>query len=430
MTDATEPRLWELRPRCLVICPDLSLEEFAEGPWASVRAIHESVNFHLGDALNFLDRFGEAGSQLLDDGLTPARMAQLKWVSQSIPPARRRDGCNWTIHRIVAGLFSRRGRASRLFPAHYLDRKAELQDELLARAEAEKWHSPTMLAEVERLEEEAREYASNSAPRADEDASEPGQSVVGPDEALYPDAGSFATALSEHGDDDAARDRASADLPAAVAASDEVRASEMDAADGERNAAAAGQDVEPRTSAGDDRDGNDGDRLRSEIVAPAPADLGATILAPFPASWHDRITIAVQRYPDSGAIRWFVQARKPGQKQAVGVGPDLAKALAEAGRLAEESDELAAQPKPRAPLSIPVYQAPERGNRPPLIATLVSMTPRLRERCRDWMLRGHVFGEAAPDDAFGALWHGADDGARKAAITFAMTLPRHEDDAA
>lgn len=177
MTDAPEDiRTWEVRPRCLVVVPGLSFEEFAEGPWASVKGTHESSNWWMGDALVYLDQFEGQGSQLLDESLTPARMAQLKWLAEAIPPARRRDDCSWTVHREVAALFARR---RGIFPAAYLDRKTEHQDALLARAGAERWTSDRMKAEVKALEQEALNSITrrNEPPEDEERDPEPAEAV-------------------------------------------------------------------------------------------------------------------------------------------------------------------------------------------------------------------------------------------------------------
>lgn len=153
----TDVPTWEMRPRCLVIVPGLSFDEFATEVWAPVRATHSSSNFWMADAMIYAsDTFGEKASQLFDERLTDALLGSIMWVARCIPPARRRDDCSWTMHRLVAGLFSGKKRGQpRIFPAACLDRKAELQDELLARAAREGWHTGSMAAEIKRIEQEA-----------------------------------------------------------------------------------------------------------------------------------------------------------------------------------------------------------------------------------------------------------------------------------
>lgn len=72
MPDESESRVMEMRPRCLVIVPGLSFEEFQEQVWEPIRARRNA-------------------------------WPQLKWVAEAIPPARRRDDCNWTAAHLSDG---------------------------------------------------------------------------------------------------------------------------------------------------------------------------------------------------------------------------------------------------------------------------------------------------------------------------------------
>jgi len=295
----SDPRTWELRPRCLVVVPGLTFEEFAEGPWASVRGIHGSANFWLGDAILAAEReFGERASQLYDRDLRPERIDQLRWVAEAIPPARRREDCSWTMHRLVAGLFGRKGGGR--YAGAYLDRKAEYQDDLLARAAAEGWDSERMREAIAALETEARNYRGNSGP-------EPPATPESVAAIALPAPGSEAGIA----DPEAIREaieavrRLGAEVPVRLADAFSV---------GDRIAAALGLPSFDR---------------------PPTADLDVA-LSLVPPGWRRRIE--EEQDGDGVTVKWTVEARRGNRKLVIGIARDLGCALAEAALAAHLSD--------------------------------------------------------------------------------------------
>lgn len=338
---ASEDQVMEMRPRCLVIVPGLSFEEFQEQVWQPIRATHESMNWYLGDALSAAEQwFGERSSQLLDEGLTPARMAQLKWVAEAIPPARRRDDCNWTMHRLVAGLFNRR---RGIFPAAYLDRKAELQDGLLARAAGEGWHTDSMKAEIERLESEALDkpppdYLSNGGPSfvddgiADEDEAESEERAAGEMAEIV------AAAPPEDGDRMVEAEQ-NLEEPDSGAGSDEpIGDAAFRQTDTNADPSALRGCIEAVRKMGtaERRDYADALRLADDIAValgrplygrnPLPTeDIGAA-LSLFPSAWRRRVE---DSFDLAGTLRWTATGLK-GAQMALGISPRIECAITEA----------------------------------------------------------------------------------------------------
>lgn len=449
--------LWEMRPRCLVIVPDLSFEEFAEGPWASVRGVHESINWYLGDALAYAEaNFGERASQLLDERLTPARMAQLKWLAEAIPPARRREDCSWTAHRYVAGLFSRR---RGIFPAAYLDRKAEHQDRLLARCAAEGWHSDRMKAEVEALEEEAlasierrNDYASNDEiperAKADDPARKSGDvEAIGKALAPASDGSAGEEITRQTSGCGSAERRCPVGEPAAeTPPGTDNPVSHGDAGGSPATASFAGEKINVRaaeSTAGDTPADRDELRACIEAVRATPLvaeariaaalrrpalDLNSTdrVLTAFPPDWRLRID---QQIEDSGKTRWSVLAMKAGTQRALGFNAVLSFAVAEAALGAMLSDmppepvpdrpvvtgSLSLAPKRERPAPLPLPQVQHADT--PLLAAFFAAPDDDRVKLRKWVLHGFVLGEPEPNGAgsrtFVEAWLAADETERK-----------------
>ena len=366
----SDPRTWELRPRCLVVVPGLTFEEFAEGPWASVRGIHGSVNFWLGDAILAAEReFGERASQLYDRDLRPERIDQLRWVAAAIPPARRREDCSWTMHRLVAGLFGRKGGGR--YAGVYLDRKAEHQDDLLARAAAEGWDSERMREAIAALETEARNYRGNSGDEAPATPESVAALALPPPESEAAVAPAVPGSEAAIADPEAIREaieavrRLGAETPIRLADAFRV---------GDRIAAALGLPSFDR---------------------PPTADLNVA-LSLFPPGWRRRIE--EEQDGDGVTVKWTVEARRGNRKLVIGIARDLGCALVEAALAARLSD----LPTTGA---LPAPRQPESG----LEDRYLALPPSERARVRDWLIRGRFVGDHAPASGFTDAWLSAPD---------------------
>jgi hypothetical protein len=102
MSEAEETRPYRYEETALIILDDTSFEEWSE-MWVGLQATERGINFWIGDALNFGQRFGEEHSQVLD-GFSFERQASTMRVATKFPPPRRRKNISWSVHREIAGL--------------------------------------------------------------------------------------------------------------------------------------------------------------------------------------------------------------------------------------------------------------------------------------------------------------------------------------
>lgn len=148
--DSPEPtgaRAWEYQETCLIIAPDLSLDEWS-GLWSVVAQTQRSANWWLGDALCYAQaRYPETWTQILSErGVDIYKTAM--WVCGKISPDRRRPELSYSAHREIAGLKS-----------------TETQDRWLSLAAEGNWSvaklKEELKAEQERATSSASTYPSN-----------------------------------------------------------------------------------------------------------------------------------------------------------------------------------------------------------------------------------------------------------------------------
>jgi hypothetical protein len=123
MPDGGEERApaWEFGEHRLTILPGTGWDEW-QGLWSSADRMSRSINFWVGDALNYaLAAFPDTWSQVVDEKYIHQQHGPM-WVCSRIEAGRRRAGLSYSMHRELAAI-----------------RDPRLQDEWLDRAEAGKW---------------------------------------------------------------------------------------------------------------------------------------------------------------------------------------------------------------------------------------------------------------------------------------------------
>lgn len=97
--------LGEISPLGWVPNDDLGYEDW-ERAMQGFFLVHRSLNWIIGDGLNFGERrYGEMYAQAIEcTGWAYQRLADAKWVAANVPLENRREALTWTHHRHVARL--------------------------------------------------------------------------------------------------------------------------------------------------------------------------------------------------------------------------------------------------------------------------------------------------------------------------------------
>lgn len=134
-----EPKAWEYRPHVLIVLPGIEWSEWTE-LWSAIEQTHKSEKFWLGDALLYAEQsFPDQWTQVVDEKYIHQQKGAL-WVASRIPPAERRESLSWSVHREVASL-----------------KKPSRRKTILNLAEAGKWGTREVVAEIARRYPDARQ---------------------------------------------------------------------------------------------------------------------------------------------------------------------------------------------------------------------------------------------------------------------------------
>jgi len=313
MLDGT-PAAWEFTAKGLIILPDIGWDEWT-ACWEAATGIHRRSMFYIGDCLIAgEDRFGERYAQVVGD-YAPETIRNAMWVARRIEPARRRpETLSFSVHQAVAALD----------PAE--------QDELLAKAEAERWRTADMKAAVKARKAARERYPNNGGPAGADhqpdvaDAAEAPSGGAGGEETeplsdIAPDPVPAHTAAVPAAEEAVPRKPDIAELRRCIEA---VRALGPDMASG----AASRSDIEALSH-----------RLISAMGLPlppvdrAPLSCSDQALELIPEAWRSRL-----RIDGRGNTSWVVELRHAsGMGIAVGEGAHLPGAVCEAAMAAVAS---------------------------------------------------------------------------------------------
>lgn len=318
LDDTEQQAPWEFGEIGLVVCPGLGWDEWVT-LWGTVTTLHRRGLFFLGDAARLAERdLGEAYAQLMGDYASETvRVA--KWVCERIEIPRRRAELSFSMHRLVAALS----------PAE--------QDDLLARAVEQKWHTADMKTAVEA--QKRPRYPNNGAPDA---AASP------PDDEPEPEPAAEAPAAP-------AEQRIESDATEEGSGSKVLPAAEETAVLPPKELAAAlRQYIETvRTLAPDIANGTLNPGTAAAVSAQILAAIGHAPRVGL-GRYSDVLSItddAVDLIPDawtvfsiqagehvSGGRKWYVELRRARSGFALGSGPWLPAAVLEAAMAARLSD--------------------------------------------------------------------------------------------
>jgi hypothetical protein len=160
-----EPPAWEYLPCALIVVHGIAWEEWVS-LWNTVEQLDKSSKWYVGDALLAGQReFNERFSQVVDAQYIHQQRGAL-WVSSRIPPAERREGLSWSVHREAASLSpARRKKMLDLAEANGWGSKEVIEEINRRYPDARQKHAPRKQSEMFQVEQSELDAGSTDKPR-------------------------------------------------------------------------------------------------------------------------------------------------------------------------------------------------------------------------------------------------------------------------